>query len=79
MGLLAKKHFTVCSQTLKAVKIGPQGASCYQRLTNVVGDVGGGIGENTIDELTDDLSVDYGVNLRGQTRGESDGRERVCY
>ena len=42
-----------------------------------MGDVGGGIGENTIDELTDDLSVDYGVNLRGQTRGESDGRESV--
>jgi hypothetical protein len=32
-----------------------------------VGDVGGGVGENTIDELTDDLSVDYGVDLETAT------------
>ena len=34
-----------------------------QRFTNVVGDIGGGVGECTIDELTDHLSMDYRVCL----------------
>ena len=36
------------------------------RLTNIVTDVGRGVGEDSVDELTNDLLVNYEVSLEGR-------------
>ena len=38
----------------------------WSRLTNIVTDVGRGVGEDSVDELTNDLLVNYEVSLEGR-------------
>ena len=38
----------------------------WRRLTNIVTDVGRGVGEDSVDELTNDLLVNYEVSLEGR-------------
>ena len=38
----------------------------WSRLTNIVTDVGRGVGEDPVDELTNDLLVNYEVSLEGR-------------
>ena len=38
----------------------------WSRLTNIVTDIGRGIGEDSVDELTNDLLVNYEVSLEGR-------------
>lgn len=57
----------------------PLGISCHMtwcRLTNIVTDVGRGIGEDSVDELTDDLLVHDKMSLKERIQ---DSRSHQLY